>query len=1118
MSPMEVEVEKPCPMLGFSLGSGHPPTEIIKSPQDKKLYRRVTLQNGMHVLLISDPEMETEHGVGNTSDHAGQGSRPDADMSEESDEESEEDEEEEEDDEEDDTGSSEAGDESDEEVEEGDDEGAGAHRHTHPKGPAVKKAAAAMAVGVGSFCDTDVMPGISHYLEHMLFMGSKQYPDENDYDSYLSKHGGASNAYTELEYTNFHFECKPDALRGALERFAQFFIAPLCKANALEREVMAVENEFLGVIQSDSTRLSQVRCHTARDSHLYRKFSWGNRRSLYDEPLAKGVDIRQQIMEYYKGHYSAERMSLVLLGGESLDTLEAWARELFSAVPAGAGPRPSFSHAGEPYKGATFHIVPGVKQIHEITVSFQLPCLFDHYEAKAEDYISHLIGHEGEGSLLSALKRRGWANTLTAGVGENGYERNSAAFVMEITIGLTEAGLAASPGGGLAVVGLLFDYIALLRREGPQAWVYEEMRATSEMRFRFAEEEDAMDTVTHLACDLHRHPPNHTLLAPFLLSRWDPPLVDRLLEAMTPENARIDLLSSNWEEVKAALSWPALVQGVEPWFNVPFVSAPLPQDILTSWQRPDGPTVTDLSLPRKNPFIPTDFTLRCDTATAIGSELSDQALGSRDRQDDASEPEGLENGENPSAPAFQRVASLSTPPVLLVDERGLRVWHKLDTTFRIPKASAYFRLSSPVAYESPAAAASTDLLVKIWTDALCETAYLADVAGLQYEIWPEGRQGIYIRVEGFSHKLEALISTIFSHLANLKVSAEQLARLKEAQIRKYSNVNMKPDRHATYLRLLALKHCWRVEALLEALTQLSLEDIQAFVPRLLAKTHTEAFLHGNVSAAKAVRLSREVVKTLGSEPLPEEERPCDDIVYIPFGASYLHRAPVKNAEEDNSVTELYFQVGPDSPEARAVLDVMEAALSEPFYDVLRTQEQLGYAVHCGLRLTHAMLGFAFVIVSGTHGPAHLDQRIRAWLAEAEKRLAGMEEAELAAFRTAAISGKLQADRSLFDEAERFWEQIASSRYNFRVREDEAGHLAVVSKERLLDTFRATMVEEKGTARRLAIHVVGRRAAAELAEDPPHGTALLGDLDAMKRGLETFRPPIVPLPAPVLALA
>ena len=39
---------------------------------------------------------------------------------------------------------------------------------------------------------------MSHYLEHMLFMGSERFPDENDYDSYLQHHGGAANAYTEM--------------------------------------------------------------------------------------------------------------------------------------------------------------------------------------------------------------------------------------------------------------------------------------------------------------------------------------------------------------------------------------------------------------------------------------------------------------------------------------------------------------------------------------------------------------------------------------------------------------------------------------------------------------------------------------------------------------------------------------------------------------------------------------------------------------------------------------------------------------------------------------------------------------------------------------------------------
>lgn len=55
-----------------------------------------------------------------------------------------------------------------------------------------------MAVGVGSFSDPPHMQGLSHYLEHMLFMGSTKYPNENDYDDYITKHGGSNNAYTEL--------------------------------------------------------------------------------------------------------------------------------------------------------------------------------------------------------------------------------------------------------------------------------------------------------------------------------------------------------------------------------------------------------------------------------------------------------------------------------------------------------------------------------------------------------------------------------------------------------------------------------------------------------------------------------------------------------------------------------------------------------------------------------------------------------------------------------------------------------------------------------------------------------------------------------------------------------
>lgn len=90
--------------------------------------------------------------------------------------------------------------------------------------------------------------------------------------------------------------------------------------------------------------------------------------------------------------------------------------------------------------------MPAVRQGHQLTITFQLPSLLTAYREKAEDYVSHLVGHEGSGSLLSALKAAGLASNLSAGVSESGYERNSALFVFDVTINLTEAGLRAAPG------------------------------------------------------------------------------------------------------------------------------------------------------------------------------------------------------------------------------------------------------------------------------------------------------------------------------------------------------------------------------------------------------------------------------------------------------------------------------------------------------------------------------------------------------------------------------------------------------------------------------------------------------------------------------------------------
>ena len=69
--------------------------------------------------------------------------------------------------------------------------------------PTAEKSAAALSIGLGAASDPDDYPGMAHYLEHMLFMGSAQFPDPDGFMAFTAEHGGMTNAYTGLDITNW---------------------------------------------------------------------------------------------------------------------------------------------------------------------------------------------------------------------------------------------------------------------------------------------------------------------------------------------------------------------------------------------------------------------------------------------------------------------------------------------------------------------------------------------------------------------------------------------------------------------------------------------------------------------------------------------------------------------------------------------------------------------------------------------------------------------------------------------------------------------------------------------------------------------------------------------------
>lgn len=388
-----------------------------RAKKDPKGYRQFIIKkNGLRVVVIEDTVamVQERHEQGNFDEDSGYESETSSLMEDE-----------------------EGGNDAEGDEEEHEDEEAG-----------IRKAAAAMVVNVGSFSDPLCCQGTAHYLEHMLFMGTEKYPKENEYDAFLSKNGGSDNAFTELEYTLYHFDVAQEKLWEAMDMFAQFFVSPLLRPEAMERELNAIESEFQLSKNNDGCRLQELMCKTCgkeASEHPLAKFSWGNKQSLKEIPEANGVDVIGEIRKFYRQYYYASNMTLVVIGAYSLDELQAKVVECFTDVPAlprepsplqlvvkdeGTfervvdSPIKSFGMPFDPSTlGRLYRIIP-VRDKHSLTITWQLPPQTD-WKSKPGDYIAHLLGHESEGSILSALRLKAWVTGCHAGIGSGGYEVGS---------------------------------------------------------------------------------------------------------------------------------------------------------------------------------------------------------------------------------------------------------------------------------------------------------------------------------------------------------------------------------------------------------------------------------------------------------------------------------------------------------------------------------------------------------------------------------------------------------------------------------------------------------------------------------------------------------------------
>jgi insulysin len=449
--------------------------------------------------------------------------------------------------------------------------------------PKLNVASAAVAVGVGSLSDPPERQGLAHYLEHMLFLGTDKYPAVEEFGQYLERNGGYNNAYTARDRTNYHLEIRPDAFDGALDRFAQFFIAPKFTPEFNEREVNAVNSEFQKNLENDDWREFALRNSAYRPGHPARNFSIGSRETL------KGT-TREELLAFHKRYYSANRMTLALTGPASLDRLEAWARSYFAPVPDLQRPELRYPADYLPRKPALRILrMEPVKDLRRMTLSFALPDLRAEAGSKPAELIAFVLGHEGAGSLLAALKAEGLATGLSAGADADTPDYGS----FDLGINLTPQGLAQYP----RVLSMVFATIEQLRRSGVPAHVFEERRSLAALDERFRDKGEGANLALTLANRLMDYPIEIAERVPYLWLREDPAAVQRVLGFLRPDNLLVTLVAKGLPTDK-----------IEPHFGARYSYS---EDSGPAWSAlADVPAVAAIKLPSPNPYVPKQTSVR----------------------------------------------------------------------------------------------------------------------------------------------------------------------------------------------------------------------------------------------------------------------------------------------------------------------------------------------------------------------------------------------------------------------------------------------------------------------------------------------------------------------------
>jgi len=860
--------------------------------------------------------------------------------------------------------------------------------------PQAVKSLSALVVPVGSLEDPDAHPGLAHYLEHMILMGSKKYPQPDSLAEFLKMHGGSHNASTAPYRTAFYLEVENDALEGAVDRLADAIASPLLDKKYADRERNAVNAELTLARTRDGMRMAQVSAETINPAHPASRFSGGNLETLSDKPGSPVLDALHTFRDKY---YSANLMKAVVYSNKPLPALAKIAAETYGRVPNKNITKPQIDVpvVTDAQKGVIIHYVPAMPR-KVLRVEFRIDDNTAQFRSKTDELVNYLIGNRSADTLSDWLQKQGLAEGIRA---DSDPVVNGNSGVLAISATLTDKGLAHRD----EVVAAIFSYLNLLREKGVDKRYFDELAHVLDLDFRYPSITRDMDYVEWLADTMIRVPVEHTLDAVNIADQYDAAAVKARLEMMTPQNARIWYISPDEPHNKTAY-----------FVNAPYQVDKISDKTFTDWQQKSAAIA--LKLPELNPYIPDDFTLN--------------------------KPQG----------AYPQ-------PKLIVDEPTLRVVYPPSQYFaNEPKADVSVILRNPAAMNSArnqVMFALNDYLAGI---ALDELSNQAAVGGISFST--NANNGLMLNANGYTQRLPQLFQALLAGYFSYTPTEDQLEQAKSwyAQMMDSAEKGKAFDQAIMPVQMLSQIPYFQREERRALLPSISLKEVMAYRDALKANARPEFLVVGNMTEEQTKTLAKNVRDQLdahGNEWCRNQDVLVEKQQNVIFDK--------ESNTSDSALAAVFVPTGYDEFASSANSAVLGQIIQPWFYNQLRTEEQLGYAVFAFSMNVGRQWGLGFLLQSSDKQPAYLWQRYQAFFPQAEAKLRAMKPEEFAQIQQAVIAQINQAPQTLGEEASKISKDFDRGNMRFDSRDKVVAEIKQLTPQKVADFFHQAVVDPKGMA-------------------------------------------------------